>query len=143
MRRTAGQGCWATPRHLCRGCVGLFIEIDGIDITPYIAYGGLSMRREDVDGPDAGRDLNAELHRNRVATKYRFDVTCRPLYDDELGKILQLIKPEFVNVRYYHPEMQSIVTRTMYSNNVSITYQQIYKNGRELWGGITFPLIEK
>lgn len=114
----------------------MIFEIDGVDITPYIAYNGLTMTREDVDGPDAGRDLSAELHRNRVATKYRWDVTCRPLYSKELGLILRLIKPEWITVRYYDPELESVVAHTMYSNNGSLSYQQRYREGRELWSGV-------
>lgn len=121
----------------------MFMEIDGLDITPYIAYNGLSMKREDVDGPGAGRDLSADMRRERVATKYRWDVTCRPLFSDELGKLLRAIKPEWVSVRYYDPETERIVLHTMYSNNGSLSFQQRYRDGRELWSGISFPLIDQ
>ena len=121
----------------------MVFEIDGLDITPYIAYGGLNQTREDIDGPDAGRDLTGDLNRQRIGSKYRWDVTCRPLYSDELGKVLRAIKPEWVNVRYYDPETERIVLHKMYSNNPKLQYQQKYKNGRELWVGITFPLIDK
>lgn len=121
----------------------MVFEINGINIVPFIAYNGLSMSREDVDGPDAGRDLSADMHRARVATKYRWDVTCRPLTSKELGIVLRTIKPEWVTVKYYDPELEQIVAHTMYSNNGKVSYQQRYKNGIEYWSGITFPVIDK
>lgn len=121
----------------------MFFEVNGVDFIPYIAYNGLSLTREDADAPDAGRDLAADLHRSRVASKYRWDVSCRPLYSHDLAIVLRAIKPEFVTVRYYDPEQERIVTHTMYSNNPKVSYQQRYENGRELWSGISFPLIDK
>lgn len=121
----------------------MVLEIDGVDVLPYVAYNGFKWQRSDVDGEDAGRDLTADMHRDRVATKRRIDITCRPLYNNEVSIVLTAIMPEFVQVRYYDPQEGQVVTRTMYSNNNPATYQQRYADGRELWSGITFPLIEK
>lgn len=121
----------------------MVLEIDGIDIVPYIAYQGVKWSREDVDASDAGRDLAGGLHRSRVATKRRLDVTCRPLTAKETSIVLTAIMPEFVNVRYYDPQQGQVVTKTMYSNNNPAQYCIRRENGMELWMGITFPLIEK
>nr|DAH66272.1 MAG TPA: hypothetical protein [Caudoviricetes sp.]DAK67853.1 MAG TPA: hypothetical protein [Caudoviricetes sp.]DAU28892.1 MAG TPA: hypothetical protein [Caudoviricetes sp.] len=51
--------------------------------------------------------------------------------------------PEWVSVRYTDPQTNSIATRKMYSNNNPATFQMKQRNGDELWGGITFPLIEE
>jgi len=121
----------------------LTLTIDGIDIVPYIAYGGFKWQRSDVDGPGAGRDLSGYLRRNRVSTKRRLDVTCRLLRSEEAKIVLTAIMPEWVTVSYYDPQMGQVVTRTMYSNNNPASYQIKHRNGTEWWGGITFPLIEK
>lgn len=119
------------------------LEIDGVDIVPYVAYGGIKWQREDIDGPGAGRDLTGALRRNRIATKRRLDVTCKPLTDIESSKVLSLVMPEWVTVRYYDVQEGQIVTRTMYSNNHPAQYLILRDNGVSLWTGITFPLIEK
>lgn len=119
------------------------LEINGLNIVPYIAYGGLQWQREDVDGPGAGRDLSGNLRRERVSTKRRLDVTCRLLDAQETKQILTAIMPEFVSVRYYDPQEGKIVIRTMYSNNNPAMFQIKNSNGKEYWSGITFPLIEK
>lgn len=121
----------------------MVLEIDGLDIVPYIAFQGLKWQREDVDASDAGRDLSGDLHRARVTTKRRLDVTCRPLTAKETSLVLTAIMPEFVQVRYYDPQVGSVVTRTMYSNNNPAEFLIRRENGLELWTGITFPLIEK
>lgn len=119
------------------------LSIDGIDMTPYVAFGGIKWQRSDVDGPNAGRGLDAKVIRDRIATKYRLDVTCRPLLLNEASIVLKAIKPEFVSVKYTDPEEGEDVTKTMYSNNIPAQFLMQKKNGIEYWGGITFPLVEQ
>lgn len=119
------------------------LEIDGVDVTPYIAYGGVKWQRTDVDGEGAGRYLDGTLERNRVAIKIRLDITCRPLKAEEASTVLTVIMPEWVSVKYYDPQLGSVVTKTMYSNNNPASYLMKSRNGIEYWNGITFPLIEQ
>ena len=44
----------------------MVLKIDGTDIVPYIAYGGVKWQRSDVDGEGAGRMLDGTLERNRM-----------------------------------------------------------------------------
>lgn len=133
------------------------ITIDGVDITPYIAYQGVQWSRNDVDGPNAGRTMNGLMIRDRVATKIRLDITCRPLKTDELRTLLNLIYPEFVTVVYEDP-MQGLVSKTMYANNNKAQFLQKYEpeetdcqwicgkepqDPYERWFNITFPLVER
>lgn len=119
-----------------------YLKIDGTDVTDYIANGGVQWQRSDVDGEGAGRDLTGDLRRNRVATKRRLDITCRPLTSTEAQTLLTAIMPEWVTVEYLDPQAGA-VTRTMYSNNNPATYLMRQSDGTEWWQGITFPLIER
>lgn len=119
------------------------VVIDGLDITKYIAFGGFKWTRNDIDGTDAGRTLDAEMHRNRVALKDRLDITCRLLLADEATIVLNAVQPEFVQVLYFSPMLGTEVTKTMYSNNIPATFCIRKPDGAEWWSGITFPLIEK
>lgn len=118
------------------------VIIDGTDITDYIAYGGFKWQRYDVDGPDAGRTMDGTMHRLRVGTKIRLDITCRPLNDTELQTLLNLILPEYVDVTYNDP-MYGYVTKRMYANNNPAVYQIKKNNGTAIWTGVTFPLVER
>lgn len=118
------------------------LTIDGVDMTPYIAYGGLKWTRSDIDSPDTGRDMEGVMHRGRVGTKIRLDVTCKILKSTELYTVLNAIYPEYVSVTYNDP-MLGTVTKTMYSNNNPAVYQLHRTDGTEYWSGVTFPLVER
>lgn len=119
------------------------LEVNGVDMVPFVAYGGFKWQRSDIDGSDAGRDLTGRLRRNRVATKVRLDITCRLLKSEEAAAVLTAIMPEYVSVTYYDPQAGAVVTKTMYSNNNPATFQIRHKDGTVWWSGITFPLIEQ
>lgn len=121
----------------------MVFKINGVDITPYIAFGGLKWSRNDVEAANAGRMQNGEMQRDRVAIKYRFDVTCRPLKASEQAIILQLINNEYVTLQYTDPLTNSTKSGTFYSNNIPSTFAIRYADGTEYWSGLTFPLIEK
>ena len=118
------------------------IKIDGTDITQYIAIGGVQWKRNDIDGPNAGRTLSGKMIRDRVATKIRLDITCRPLKLADLRTLLNLIYPEFVSVTYDDP-MEGIVTKTMYANNNGAQFWQKTQDTDEYWTNISFPLVER
>lgn len=118
------------------------LTINGVDITDYIAYGGLKWSRNDIDAPNTGRAMNGLMYRGRVATKIRLDITCRLLNQTELSTVLNLILPEYVTVTYDDP-MLGTTTKTMYSNNNPAVYQLHRPSGEELWSGVTFPLVER
>ena len=119
------------------------LEINGVNIVPYIARKGFKWQRSDIDGEGAGRMLDGTLERNRMATKIRLDITCRPLKASEASIVLTAIMPEFVTVKYHDPQLNSIVTKTMYANNNPASFLIGKADGTEWWDGITFPLIEK
>lgn len=119
----------------------MVLNINGVDITPYIKYQGFKWTRNDVDSPNTGRTMDAKMHRGRVATKIRLDISCKPLTSDEASIVLNAIYPEYVTVTYTDP-MYGVVTKTMYSNNNPASYC-INKGNREYWHGIDFPLVEQ
>lgn len=121
----------------------MIVKVNGVDLTPYIALGGLKWQRNDVDGPNTGRGLDGNMIRDRVGTKIRLDCTCRPLTSSELSIVLNAIEPVFVQATYTDPMLGREVTKTMYSNNIPATFLFIKPDGTEWWEGVAFPLIEK
>ena len=119
------------------------LTIDNVDISNYVAYQGLKWQRSDIDSSDAGRTMDGVMHRGRVTTKIRLDVTCRPMTAAEASVVLNAVLPEYVTVTYMDPMAGTTVTKTMYSNNNPATFALKKPDGTELWSGITFPLIEQ
>lgn len=120
----------------------MVFKINNVDILPYVAHQGIKWSRNDLDSPEAGRTLDGIMHRARVATKIRWDITCRPLKSDEASTLLNLIQNEWVTVECTDP-MSGLRTGTFYSNNNPATHMLLQEDGTEWWDGITFPLIEQ
>ena len=120
----------------------MVLKIDNVDMLPYIAHQGIKWQRNDLDSSDAGRTLDGVMHRGRVATKIRLDITCRPLRSEEAKVVLNAILPEYVQVEYTDP-MYGLSVKTMYSNNNPATHMLLQPDGVEWWHDITFPLIEQ
>lgn len=120
----------------------MVFKINGVDCLPFLDDEGLSWSRNDVDSDQAGRTMDATMHRGRIAIKKRLDCTCRPLSQSETQTLLNLIKPEFVEVEFTDP-MDGLIYTTMYSNNVPATVMMIDDWGNVIWKGIKFPLIQQ
>lgn len=118
------------------------LVINGIDFIPYIAPQGIKWQRSDVDASNSGRTMDAYMHRGRIATKIRLDITCRPLTATEAQKVLNAILPEYLSVDYYDPMFGYRTGVSMYSNNNPASFL-ISKEDDDWWSGITFPLIER
>ena len=113
------------------------------DLTPYIKYEGFEGSRNDVDGPNAGRVIdNAEMVRDRLATKYKFNITTVPVTNTIASQIEALLMPEFFYVRtdYYTPGTNT--TYTCYSNNVTKAHVIHRANGDD-YVKLTAPIVQK
>jgi hypothetical protein len=120
----------------------MIFQINTIDIVPYIVSGGVQWTRADVDGPNAGRDADGNLTRDRVAIKYRADITCRPLTKDEAYELFSALSGEWVMVTTdIFPFSLTTTTRTMYTNNFSARFVATQEGER--WVDVSFPLIEQ
>lgn len=117
----------------------MILKINGVDITPYIVQKGIKWQRNDLDGSNAGRTMDGTMHRERVTSKVRLDITCLPLSSKDASTVLNVINPEYVEVEYIDP-MYGHSVKTMYSNNTPATF---IDTATDLWEGIVFPLIER
>ena len=113
-----------------------------VDITPYIAWQGLTFSRNDVDGPDAGRTMDGRMHRDRVAIKEKMQIKTTLLTKAQISTLHTLLLPETLSVRVTpYPQTNSAKVFTMYTNNVS-TQHIIHRASGEDLQSMSFPLIE-
>lgn len=115
------------------------LKIDGVDILRYVQQKGIKWQRNDIDSSYAGRTMDGKMHRSRITSKVRLDITCIPLSSEDARILLNAIYPEYVTVEYTDPMYGSVI-KTMYSNNNPATY---IDTSTDLWDGIQFPLIER
>lgn len=113
-----------------------------VDITPMIAWQGLTSSRNDVDAPDAGRTMDGTMHRGRVASKEKMEIKTVQLTKAQVSALETLLFPETIQVRVTpYPRTNAAHTMTMYSNNVKATYIIHRANGEDLQS-LSFPLVE-
>ena len=113
-----------------------------IDITPYIAWQGLTFSRNDVDAPDAGRDMSGLMHRGRVAVKEKMNIQTVTMTKTQSAALQTLLYPQSIQVRVNpYPRTNTSQTMTMYTNNVKTTYV-VHTNGGDELQSLSFPLIE-
>lgn len=118
------------------------ITNEWFDITPWIAWQGLTFSRNDVDAPDAGRDMSGLMHRGRVAVKEKMNVQTVQLTRANSSILQGLLYPETIQVRVTpYPRTNASQIMNMYSNNVKVTYVIHRENGEDLQS-LSFPLIE-
>ena len=82
------------------------------------------------------------MHRARVASKVTLEVSCIPVNTEVAARLLKALYPQYVQVEYEDPQV-GLTTKTMYSNNVRLSERLAYQDGRRLWEGLRFPLIER
>lgn len=112
------------------------------DITPWIAWQGVTFSRNDVEAPNAGRDMSGFMHRGRVAVKEKMNINTIPLTRAESSKLQTLLYPENIQVRVNpYPRTNGMYIMSMYSNNVSVSYIEHKRWGDDLHR-LSFPLIE-
>lgn len=113
-----------------------------VDITPYIAFQGLTFSRNDVDSASAGRDMAGTMHRGRVAVKEKMNINTIPLTKAQSSSLQTLLYPETIQVRVTpYPRTNAAQILSMYSNNVKVTYLIHYSSGEDMQS-LSFPLIE-
>ena len=112
------------------------------DITPLIAWQGLTFSLNSIDAPDAGRDMTGFMHRGMVAIKEKMNIQTVQLTKAQVSKLLTLLTPSSFYVRVTpYPNTNAAKIMTMYSNNVKTTYVIHRENGEDLQS-LSFPLIE-
>lgn len=118
------------------------LTVNGVNLVPFVAVKGFQYSLNDIDAPNTGRSMDATMHRARVASKVRLDISCRPLKTSEVSTVLQAIFPEWVTVVFTDPRTGTDVTKIMYSNNRKANFL-MHKTNYDLWTIDSFPLIER
>ena len=112
-----------------------------VDITKYTAYQGIDGSRNDVDGSEAGRVIqNALLYRERLATKYKWNITTIPIPSETAKMIESILMPEYIQIRtdYF---TRGVTTYQCYSNNVTKAY--VINKGSDYLVKLSFPIVQR
>ena len=122
----------------------MIFTINGFDLVPFLPESGVHWQWNGVDGPETGRTMDANMHRDFIGFKARCDVECLWMSKEDCVRLHNYIMPVFVTViTDTIPWISGTVTKTMYSNNGKSALVTEYTDGTKLYNDISFPLIER
>lgn len=119
------------------------VKINGKDISDYLTM-GTSVGWYDVS-KNSGRDVtnaNGKMILNVIDTKYRLDLVCRHLTDEEfIDFYSEIIKSPTMDIEFYNPFTGKIQTAHVYRGDRSAKPYMPYGSGILLEGPVQ-ALIE-
>ena len=73
-----------------------YCRLNGYDITRYILLGGFSASENDIESPDAGRTMDALMHRDKIGQKNRADIKLVPVKKAVLDDIIPILRNQYI-----------------------------------------------
>ena len=113
-------------------------KVNGVD-CPTPSEFGWSL--QDVSAADSGRTQDALMHKNRVATKEKIQLSWNAPDPDKAALILQMFTAEYFDVTYRDPLTNTVVTKTFYRGDASANTYWWANDG--LFEKISFNIIER
>lgn len=120
-----------------------FLKISGTDVSEYIS--GLTPTHEPVWNPKAGRTLTADFTGRVIARKWKLQCTTRPLSQEEIVKIMNLLEEaDFFDVEFIPTNATAPITRTFYVNAPSTKVYSYHPSlGNVRYSSLSFNIIEQ
>lgn len=116
----------------------MVLTVNGVDLTPYLAFQGLKVTRSDVIGPNEGTALDGSVIRDQVARVETLEVVLLPVRASVAAEIMEALDDDVFFVRYQSPRFGDI-TKRMYCDSAPSSYY-IEQDGAAYWNGISFTL---
>ncbi len=116
------------------------LVIEGVNFGPFIEEDGLEWDRGDYFSPNSGRPtMNKKAHMKLVARKPKFRVTCMPMTSADSSRLLAALEQPIVQAKVDSPDA-GIITRRFVVMGLNGCLHRVYRNGKRLWGGLSFSL---
>ena len=113
-----------------------------VPVEKLIGFGGVKCSRNDVDGPNAGRNMQGDMIRDRVAIKHRWDVTLTgAIRSINAQALFNLTLPVSFYIKTDFPT-GSMSVYHVYSNNNPVQFCIKRPDGTEYYSGATLNFIE-
>ena len=94
----------------------------------------------DVSDADAGRTEDGLMHKMRIAQKVHIQLSWTYVTNADAKTILSAFNPEYIQVEYLDPLVNSYQTKTFYVGDRSAP---VYNTRLGLWSSISFNIIER
>lgn len=117
------------------------LVINKHDYTRWIQDEGYNWTRNDLDSENTLRTKDTLMRRDKLGTKRKLSYKMMPMPTDILAQLDDDLSTEFFTATYLDPHGQQ--TRTFYCSSMPANVKVIYKNGQQLWDGVSFNIIER
>lgn len=112
-------------------------SIGGTNIVPFAAVGGVSRKRNNVEGGNNMKMQSGAQFADRIAAGDEWTFNFRPLTAAEQATLLGLIDPSGVTVQHTDPETNTVISGFYYPSDIPATYLVKRADGTEWWGGLS------
>lgn len=116
--------------------------INGHDYSDFVAEDGYQWEDNDIDGDGAGRAMDTMMDRDLLADKTKLQIFCRDLLQSESSAILTDIKQEFYEATVLDA-CKGEITCQMYTSSRKAAIAVIRDDGKVVWSGLSFSMIER
>lgn len=114
--------------------------INGTDYTKYIADGGYSWSRDDLDTDKTTRVKTGDMRRDKITQKRNLTYTMLPMPQDEAASLDSALQESQFSVTYQ--DLHGQQTREFYCSKFPANLRQVIDEGNLCWEGISFNLHE-
>lgn len=116
------------------------LVINGHDYTRYIADDGYDWSRDDVDSEKTVRVKTGSMRRDKITEKRNLSFRMLPMPEELAAQLdTDLHAPEF-SVQYQ--DLHGQQTRKFYCTKFPAKLRQVFRDGTQMWDGISFNLHE-
>ena len=120
-----------------------FFKANGVEITHYIAAGGLEYQDSEINGSKDGRFMDGELSKTIIAEKDKFSFKCRPLTTAEHAAVKSALRGTYISCQYLSPNTNQPVLKTMVKGADMKSAHLFPRGDTDYWEGLSFSLIER
>ena len=115
-----------------------------VDITPYLITSQVKCTRKDKSGGNAMTMQDGSYYRDRIASKWTWDLPFKLLTTAQLQLILGLLQPQYFAMRVNpDPSTGAASVGTYYVETAPAAYQVKRQDGTEYWAGVAVSAAQR
>ena len=118
--------------------MGVGITINGTTLYP----SGVTWGLQDVSAPDAGRTLDAVMHKQMIAQKVKLSLSWQNVKGTVASQVLTAFNTEYFDVTYLDPLTNSMQTKHFYAGDRSAAVYTWADGYGNIYSNISFDIIE-
>lgn len=114
--------------------------IRSVDDVSVPCPSGYQWSENDVSASDAGRTEDTKMHKMRLGTCVKLQLSWQNITTEKASRILAAFAPQYISVCYLDPHAGGYRTKEFYVGDRSAP---LYNAKLGVWSGLSFNIIER